>query len=200
MQTKGLAGFYQNGALVLAYQENSALPEELGTILLEEVRHYSTPAKIKQLGNRIEQLISPHESTPLTSGSRLQTEIRRHFGTEMQNPHATDIYSLYEPFQGTLLPFMDGRLTGFPFASDFLRDSKFCEWAYVVNLDGERFDILKGHQTTQPEERVYQDELLDAEPISIGSQNYHPCARILSYRLSELPTRNQFLNDIDAFR
>lgn len=199
MQTKGLAGFYLYGDLTLAYQNDNAAPEELGLSLLQELKDYRISEKMSLAERTISELCSPDETQILPSGSKYHQEIRRHFPKEMVNEGATDLYNLYAPFQGTLLPYLDGRLTGFPDATDFIRDSEFCEWAYVVDLGNERFDILKGNQTTKPTSIIYNLSQEDA-PISYGEKNHYPCAIVQQYKLRDLPSESQFLKDLKAYQ
>lgn len=54
-----------------------------------------------------------------------------------------DWYCLLRKTQGDLFPYNNdlGHMINY---SDFLRDSLFCEWAYMINLDNGQFETYKG--------------------------------------------------------
>lgn len=195
MQTKGLAGFYLNQQPMLIYQNNNAAPEELGVQLLQEIKDYSSIDKLLSTKENISDLIGLEETKPLIPGNMFHKNLRRHFPSEQINECARDIYELYKPFQGTLNPYMEGTLKFYPDGSDFIEDSHFCKWAYILNLDNHQFDILRGDQVNKPRDPTYSQH--ERNPAHVyGGKVYHPCAVIQSYALSQLPSEKQFLADI----
>ena len=67
-------------------------------------------------------------------------------------------------------------------------NSLFCEWAYVVDLDENRFEVYRGHNNVSPPkkfERFYSDERDD--------DGYYPVRMIASYPLLALPDDDEFL-------
>jgi hypothetical protein len=72
----------------------------------------------------------------------------------------------------------------------FAADSLFCEWAYVVDLDKNTFEIYKGFNETPLEEndRFYFLQKPNSE--------YYPVKMIKSYSLDNLPTDEEFLEDL----
>ena len=138
--------------------------------------------------------------TPVSETHRLDyfdgypiAEVRRHF-PHLEHAHPpADYHDLYQPLQGTLQPYLDGRLSFMPDASDFIRDSKHCEWAYIVNLDSEQFEVWKGNQLEPDSE----DNRLVEEPNRYGQEadrmGYYPCAMVKNYSLDDLPNPGLFL-------
>ena len=74
----------------------------------------------------------------------VETEFRRHMPDSSQVERPETMYDLYRPIQGTLEPYLDGRLTFVPTANDFIYNSRFCEWAYIANLDRDAFEVWRG--------------------------------------------------------
>lgn len=196
MQTRGLAGFYHLDDLQMIYQNNNAEPEKLGVTLLEETKAYTMPRLMKgHLEDISERLERVSENTLVNERRDLVQHIRRRLPNEMQNPDATDIYELFQPFQGTLQPYLEKTLTSFPDATDFIRDSKFCQWAYVLNLENTSFDILRGNQIEEPQSLPYNLGEVSAEHC-YGNELYYPCQLVKSYPLGNLPGKDTFLADL----
>ncbi len=73
------------------------------------------------------------------------------------------------------------------FSLDFAGDSLFCEWAYVIDLDKETFEIFKGFNEND------LDESERFKSIKTDNNNYKPVKHVVSFKLNELPTDEVFL-------
>lgn len=180
MTSQGLLGFRYHHTDKLAYNASGSNPDILGLQLLGELRAVDNWEVVK---SRIKEL------TPVAETHRLDyfdgypvAEIRRHFPDIEYTRPPEDYHELFAPLQGTLAPYLDGRLNFMPDASDFIRDSRHCDWAYVVNLDAEELEVWKGNQT-DPNEGGQADRM-----------GYFPCAQERNYDLHDLPNPGIFLN------
>ena len=75
----------------------------------------------------------------------------------------------------------------------FAADSLFCEYAYVVDFDTNTFEIFMGfnEKPLQEGDRFYG---MTRE----GRQNeYHPVRLVKSYQISDLPSAEQFISDLE---
>lgn len=70
--------------------------------------------------------------------------------------------------------------------SGFIKDSLFCEWAYLVDLDKNTFEVYEGYQKEKlPEDqRFYSVETKDG---------YYPCKMVQTFNLDNLPNTDLFL-------
>jgi hypothetical protein len=80
-----------------------------------------------------------------------------------------------------------------PDAASFPADSLFCEWAYVVDLDGDgRFEVYQGFQHSPHDKGRFADRE-PAERGGSGVGTYYPVALVASWPLAQLPDRDEFL-------
>lgn len=72
---------------------------------------------------------------------------------------------------------------------DFAADSLFCEWAYVIDFDTNKFEVYKGfnQEPLTEEDRFFF--LQGKEPVE-----YYPVKLAVSFDLNKLPTKKQFLD------
>ena len=72
--------------------------------------------------------------------------------------------------------------------SEFAKDSLFCEWAYVIDLDRNMFEVYKGFQK-QP---VSKGRFASSAP---SDSWYYPVALVAEYELGDLPSEEDMITD-----
>lgn len=85
--------------------------------------------------------------------------------------------------------------------TDFPADSLFCEWAYVVDLDKNTFEVFRGfnEKPLDESERFYPLQASDeaakerVERLRRGGDLYYPVKLLASWPLDGLPTDEEFL-------
>lgn len=191
MSTRGLIGFRINDADKLAYSHSDSGPDTLGFKVLKELHGVDDWDGVRK---RINSLHSIPETRALNEHSSMaETEIRRHFPDLEYRNTPKNFYDLYQPLQGTLKPYLDGELMFMPDASDFIHNSRHCEWAYIANLDEGLFEVWKGLQTKpDTDENRY-----GAEADRMG---YYPCKMLIGYHLDDLPDPVRFMADYTFYR
>lgn len=190
MSTRGLIGFRYNDIDKLTYNHADSHPDTLGFRVLKELHAVEDWDVVRK---RIESLHGIPETRKLDEHSSMaETEIRRHFPNLEYRGEPRNFYDLYQPLQGSLKPYLDGKLMFMPDASDFIHNSLFCEWAYVANLDNNEFEVWKGLQNKPDPDSRYGTEA--------DRMGYYPCSKQIGYDLDNLPDPVRFMADYKLYR
>jgi len=191
MTTQGLTGFRYKGKDKLAYNHADSDPDTLGQKVLKELREVKNWDTAR---DRIDSLIPVPEQRMLDEHSSMaETELRRAFPDLKYEQTPRNYYDLYRPLQGTLKPYLDGKLMFMPDASDFIYNSLHCDWAYIANFDDSLLEIWKGQQTKPDTDK----NRYGTETDRMG---YYPCSMLIGYHLDDLPDPVRFMSDYSFYQ
>lgn len=176
----------------MIYNHSDSYPEALGVEILSELKAVPDWDEAKAMAS---SLIGIPETRELPGLDRMfETEVRRHMPDTVKAENPATLYDLYQPIQGTLAPYLDGRLRFVPTANDFIYDSLFCEWGYIANLDTDTFEVWRGLQ----QEPFQGENRYGTEADRTG---YVPCRPLLNYSLkTDLPSNDEFLDAANRYR
>lgn len=135
MTDRGAIGFRLQGLDRITFNKYNSFPRGLGTAAFDAVTEFTD----KQIADTAARL---HMVSALDSADERTAALYQK--TFSLPRHITDWYQLLEKAQGTLTPYLDGSVAHMIDSADFLRDSLFCEWAYILNADTLKLEIHTG--------------------------------------------------------
>ena len=187
MGTRGSVGFILNDQYKASYNHFDSYPTGLGQDMADFVNKVNAEDgwnKIKKEVKKV-KLVS-EEKQP----TKPQIEKYMAFSnTGIGSGDIKDWYCLLREVQGAvaLEKIYEGTLSHMIDSTNFIKDSLFCEWAYIINLDEMTFEIYKGFQkNADPTNRFGQT----------NDDGYYPCKKIVSIPLDRVIT-DSYMGDIE---
>lgn len=173
MSTRGLVGWVIDGGFHASYNHNDSYPSGLGREVATFVVNLVDQGLVEALRRNMKKLtpVSEEQKVP----PDLQKKYSRFFNDGVSTQSKEDWYCTLRSVQGAPLfkAALSGDLCHFIEGKTFLRDSLFCEWAYVLNFDTNSLEVYKGVQKKAPKHNVLvEDELGGCD------KDYHACERI----------------------
>lgn len=184
MGTRAAYGFRINEQDKVTYNHFDGYPAGLGHIIIAQLINFAngqsngdvvsaTTASTEVVKDRYElarenilnlQLVD-EDAKP----SPEQIEENRQFlNLDVGNKTDQEWYSLLRNAQGTIEHYLDGTLKVMIDSHGFLRDSLFCEWAYILNFDTGCLEIYRGFNTTNTNGRYAQEDTTEEyRPVSL---------------------------------
>lgn len=172
MSTRGLYGFRKNGIDKASYNHYDSYPEGLGKIIVE----FLSTTSSEELNEMFEKIILVDQYDEPSETE--QAEIKR---MNIYNGEYKDWYSILHNYQGnpellreTINEYGKAYMTD---DISFIKDSLFCEYAYIINLDDSTLEFWNGFQRT-PTENRYGNNTDD--------DRYYTCKLLMSIPLQHI--------------
>jgi len=143
MSTRGAYGFRHNGIDKVAYNHCDSYPSGLGKLAIEFIKR-----------NNLQGLKAIEQGIRLVDeeGSPSDEDLKKYDAFCNMNvggpEEGISWYKLLRNAQGDFEAFENG-LDVMIDGADFLKDSLFCEWAYIINLDDSVLEIYKGFNKSE---------------------------------------------------
>lgn len=181
MGTRGVLGFQMNNVIKATYKHSDCYPAGLGCELVS----FLIELKVREF-NQLTRCLSKVRWVNAYE-KPMEEDVERYakfsdLGVGRQA--LDDWYCLLRDIQGvdSLLHILTGELTVLMDDTDFLYDSFFCEWGYIINFDDNTLDTYKGLQ-----KQADRTNPLGTQSIAdYGADLYYPCRRVFRLPLSEL--------------
>lgn len=155
MGTRGAYGFRINNTDKVTYNHYDSYPDELGRNVMNYISKTDLTA-MKEVAVDI-QLVE-WRSTP---SPNLIRRYREYADLSVSRQKYQDWYCLLRKAQGDMFAFHNG-LQHMSDYREFLADSLFCEWAYILNLDTERLECYTGFNKNPSAEGRYASQSIES--------------------------------------
>ena len=171
MSTRGMIGIRVNGTLMGTYNHSDSYPDGLGLDIVKFVQaSFLTQEQIATFKANVKTLkVVNSQDAPDPDAIRYYLDRDPDPSLGMTRA-MTEYYSLLRQYQGVagLSAIMTGELKHWIDGADFIEESLFCEYAYILDLDAEVMEFYVGFQATgtmetrtAPNGRTYEAEKYD---------------------------------------
>lgn len=159
MGTRGSIGFKLKGQYILTYNHWDSYPEGLGSEVIDFIEQRNKANdwdKLIKNVNGLKFVKATDDPTPEHIKSHKQ------YADDGVNG-GNGYYSLLRDLQGLkgLEEVAKGKAKLWIIENDFVQDSLFCEYAYVIDLDDKMLLLFKGFQTEPQKDNPFGEEALD---------------------------------------
>lgn len=182
MSTRGAVGFKVNGKYKAAYNHFDSYPYGLGEDVVEFARYLSKNNLVEQCRRNAANMSMVDENATPT---QVQKEKLLPFADlQVGRRSEDDFYCLFRNLQGSkiLYEIAKGTIDCMLDGTNFLKDSLFCEYAYIINLDDETIQFFKGFQKSLDPNTPFSDEF-----VNVGNSEYKPVALVGECSLHDIP-------------
>lgn len=188
MGTRGMYGFRINGTDKCTYNHYDSYPEGLG----RDITRFAAmvrPEAMKEFASAIKLVDT---ETPPTDEqiSKCKRYGYCDFGVSTQSE--TDWYCLTRKLQGDFAKMTESMLNEWdyymPDNSEFIKDSLFCEYAYIINLDTGTLEFYQGFQREPQEGNRFGEK-----PNEDG---YYPCRLMCEFPLDDIGSLHDTVNEM----
>lgn len=200
MGTRGLFGFRKNKQDKLCYNHYDSYPDGLGIEIMDYIKSH-TNEKMNEVYDDIKLF---NNDKPIKDFTKEEYEEYKHILKEFgikENLKGINNYDTLNDLISTSIKY--GRLSFYDNKksnerlmcddNDFIKDSLFCEWAYIINLDTNNLEIWKGFQTKPQKDNRYGNKCYKVR----SGEKYYPCVLISEIPFDDL--RKQCVNSLEDF-
>ena len=182
MGTRGLYGFRKNGIDKLTYNHWDSYPDCLGGHIVEFCKNIS----IKEMNEIFDKIILVNESKEPTEEQI--NECMEFYDGSVSTGSVREWYCLLRETQGSLYPYKRG-LKYMIDSHEFIKDSLFCEYAYIINLDTNCLEFYVGFQKEPCKSNRYGVE---------DDRGYYPCKMVAYYALDDQRLVQEIIDDMNV--
>lgn len=161
MSTRGAFGWRIDGQDKVTYNHSDSYPECLGEVMMQCVKKFPLDEMTKIV--RGIELVDDHKKP--SPGQML--ECRAFCNLDVGTKSRQDWYCLLRNAQGKPNAWLKQGLRYMIDSKNFLSDSLFCEWAYIIDLDTKKLEIYKGYNK-DPSAGRYADTPIVRENGYVG--------------------------------
>lgn len=179
MSTRGLYGIRKNGVDKCTYNHSDSYPSWLGRKVLEFCAN-NTIENLEKFFNKIELV---EENSKPTEEQIKKCVESGYYNEVVSTKSVDDWYCLLRNLQGNFDEYQDlidndeAKTIFMTDCISFIKDSLFCEYAYIINLDDEVLEFYEGFQKEAQKGNRYGETEEDG---------YYPCKLVFTISLDEI--------------
>jgi hypothetical protein len=140
-----MIGFQIDGNVIGAYNHFDSYPESLGRRIAKAVAQITDPTRLDTYVERARNIRCVDDRGQPTAEDVEQARKLNLIDTMVSGQTVDEYYVILRGAQGDLKMYLD--LGVIPEASDFGKDSLFCEFAYLYNFDRNVIECFRGFNT-----------------------------------------------------
>lgn len=184
MSTRGLYGFRKGGIDKTTYNHSDSYPEWLG----EKISKFCAAVTPEQMSAFFDRIIMVDEESTPTKEQQDYCTAAGWYNPYVGEKSPAHWYNLLRELQGNMAELDKAVRSDKDFymidSSEFIKDSLFCEYAYIVNLDTGMLEFWKGWQKVPQEGNRYGVEPRMEEGLRDVTK-YYPCRLALEIPLTD---------------
>lgn len=186
MGTRGALGVFIDGKTKATYNHFDSYPDGLGEDVVAAVRRIlDDPARgMDWLKTKARAIQMWPDHTPATP--ELISRLRAYADTSVSTQSETEVYVLTRGMQGRIEAYLDAEFME-DGGEEFMGDSLFCEYAYIINLDDGVLEFYRGFQKEPHEKGRYAALPIDATQQAKIDTQYYAVALAGSLPLNAIP-------------
>lgn len=178
MSTRGLYGIRKDGIDKCTYNHSDSYPSWLGRKVLEFCAN-NTIENLEKFFNKIELV---DESSKPTEEQIKKCVEAGYYNGVVSTKSVDDWYCLLRNLQGNFDEYQnliddEAKTIFMTDCISFIKDSLFCEYAYIINLDDEVLEFYEGFQKEAQKGNRYGETEEDG---------YYPCKLVFAISLDEI--------------
>lgn len=182
MGTRGLWAIRKGGKDKAAYNHWDSYPTGLG----DEVINFIKRMGVAKLNNLFDLIVTVDEDSSPTKEQIGICKRNGWYDKSVSSGSDHEWYCLLRNLQGNFKDYEKAQQSATPIFMiqriDFIRDSIFCEYAYIINLDNNTLEYYVGAQR-----RPQNGNRYGVTPVE---EDYYPCRMVKSYDLAEVMNRD----------
>jgi hypothetical protein len=181
MGTRGSLGFIVDDKPYLNYNHFDSYPDVLGEEVLNfivEINEKNGWEKFRENGKNVIQL----EGKRVTD-TEIQERYKKYSNLSVSDQTLEDPYCLFREIQDSWMnEIYKGELQHFFFNNSFIKDSLFCEYAYIINLDTMKLEFYDGFQKKSQKNNRFGE--------TPNEDGYYPSRLIAVFNLNNINSDN----------
>lgn len=196
MGTRHLIAVYVDGKHKVAqYGQWDGYPSGQGTTALNFLRSLDTLDKVDAFREKVRATVFAADEEIQAKWKEVGADDSGWVGIEVSEKFAKRYPQLSRDTGAAVLGIINDSEPGIVLKDslDFVTDGLFCEWAYVVDLDANVFEVYEGLSASKGETKGRFSSLTPAA----DNNGYGVVTLVKSYPLSALPTEKEFLADLE---